>query len=47
MDAKPQKVFDTVKVFRAIKEKVAKETESMTFEQFREYLNENQLVTVK
>ncbi|OAV68409.1 hypothetical protein Barb4_02080 [Bacteroidales bacterium Barb4] len=35
MDAKSQKVFDTVKVFRAIKKKVAKEIEIITFEQFR------------
>ena len=35
---KPEKTFDTVKVFREIKEKIAKETENMTFQQFKEYL---------
>ncbi|GHT88566.1 hypothetical protein FACS189474_4030 [Bacteroidia bacterium] len=44
---KTQKTFDTVKVFREIKEKIAKETENMTFEQFKEYLNRNQLSTVQ
>ena len=43
---KPKK-FDTVKVFRQIKEKIAKETENMTFEQFSEYLKSNQLPAVK
>jgi hypothetical protein len=32
---KTKKRFDTVKVFRKIKEKIAKETENMTFEQFK------------
>lgn len=40
---KAQKKFDTVKVFREIKEKIAKETEKMTFEQFKAYLAQNQL----
>ena len=40
---KKEKTFDTVKVFRAIKEKIAKETENMTFKQFKEYVNKNQL----
>ena len=40
---KAQKKFDTVKIFREIKEKIAKETEKMTFEQFKEYLAQNQL----
>ena len=44
---KKEKIFDTVKVFREIKEKIAKETEKMTFEQFKEYLNKNQLTTAK
>jgi len=42
-----EKTFDTVKVFREIKEKIAKETESMSFEQFKEYLSKNQLNTAK
>ena len=42
---KKEKTFDTVKVFREIKEKIAKETENMTFEQFKAYLNRNQIST--
>ncbi len=42
---KKEKTFDTVKVFREIKEKIAKETEKMTFEQFKEYLNKNRITT--
>ena len=41
------KTFDTVKVFREIKEKIAQETEKMNYEQFHEYLNNNQLKSVK
>ncbi len=44
---KKEKAFDTVKVFRKIKEKIAKETEKMTFSEFKEYLNKNKLVTAK
>ncbi|WP_316843084.1 hypothetical protein [Pedobacter psychrodurus] len=44
---KTEKKFDTVKVFREIKEKIAKETEKMTFEQFQEYLSKNQLTPAK
>jgi hypothetical protein len=40
---KKEKTFDTVKVFREIKEKIAKETEKMTFAEFKEYLNKNKL----
>jgi hypothetical protein len=40
---KKEKTFDTVKVFRAIKEKIAKETENMDFVQFKEYLKQNQM----
>lgn len=38
---KKEKTFDTVKVFREIKEKIAKETEKMTFAEFKEYLKTN------
>jgi hypothetical protein len=41
-----EKKFDTVKVFREIKEKIAKETENMTFLQFKEYLKNNKLTTL-
>ncbi len=44
---KKEKTFDTVKVFREIKEKIAKETEKMTFEQFKEYLNKNRISAAK
>jgi len=44
---KKEKTFDTVKVFQAIKEKIAKETENMTFEEFKEYLNKNKLQPAK
>ena len=44
---KKEKTFDTVKVFREIKEKIAKETEKMTFAEFKEYLNKNKLQTAK
>ena len=36
---KKEKTFDTIKVFREIKEKIAKGTEKMTFAEFKEYLN--------
>lgn len=35
---KKERTFDTVKVFREIKEKIAKETEKMTYTEFKEYL---------
>jgi hypothetical protein len=41
-----EKTFDTVKVFRAIKEKIAKETEKMSYEQFKAYLKKNQIELV-
>ena len=44
---KKEKIFDTVKVFREIKEKIAKETEKMNFGQFKEYLKKNQLASAK
>ncbi len=45
--SKKEKTFDTVKVFREIKEKIAKKTEKMTFTEFKEYLNKNKLQTEK
>jgi hypothetical protein len=44
---KIEKTFDTVKVFRVIKEKIAKETEKMNFAEFKEYLNRNQITKAK
>jgi hypothetical protein len=46
-NAKKEKTFDTVKVFREIKEKIAKETEKMTFAEFKEYLNKNKITSAK
>ena len=37
------KEFDTVKTFREIKNKISKDIKNMTFEQFKEYLNQNKL----
>jgi len=44
---KKKKKFDTVKVFREIKEKIAKETENMTFAEFKAYINNNKLSSSK
>ncbi len=44
MKTKQEKAFDTVKVFREIKEKIAKETENMNFEQFQVYLSKHQFI---
>ncbi|QTY27148.1 hypothetical protein [Flavobacterium sp. CS20] len=44
---KKQKEFDTVKYFREVKEKIAKETKGMTFTEFKEYLNRRKLKHVK
>ena len=44
---KKEKTFDTVKVFRAIKEKITKETATMTLAEFKEYLNKNKLQATK
>jgi hypothetical protein len=40
---KKAKDFDTVKTFRAIKEKVANDIHDMTFEQLKAYLAERTL----
>ena len=42
-----EKTFDTVKVFRVIKEQIAKETEKMTFTEFKAYLENNRLQSAK
>ncbi len=42
-----EKEFDTVKFFRAVKEKIAKETSGMTFAEFKQYINNRKLKTVK
>ncbi|HRX30110.1 MAG TPA: hypothetical protein P5235_12030 [Saprospiraceae bacterium] len=40
---KTDKTFDTVKFFRAEKEKIAKETEGMSFAELKEYLNQRKI----
>lgn len=40
---KIEKDFDTVKTFRAIKEKISNEIKGMTFEQLTAYLEKKQL----
>jgi rubrerythrin len=38
-----EKEFDTVKFFREVKEKIAKETKDMTFAEFKARLNRRKL----
>lgn len=40
---KKEKEFDTVKFFREVKEKIAKETQGMTFTQFKDRLNRRKI----
>lgn len=40
---KKEKSFDTVKFFRDEKEKIAKETEGMSFKELKEYLNKRKI----
>jgi len=40
---KKEKDFDTVKTFRAIKEKISVDINGMSFEQLSDYLNKNKL----
>jgi hypothetical protein len=44
---KKEKTFDTVKVLREIKEKIASDTANMTFAEFKAYLNKNKLQAAK
>jgi len=46
-EAVKEKEIDTVKFFRVVKEKNSKETQGMSFEEFKEYLNKRKLKTVK
>ena len=39
-----EKEFDTVKFFREVKEKIAKETQGMTFAELKEYINKRKIV---
>ena len=40
---KREKTFDTVKFFREVKERIARETKDMTFVEFKEYLKRHKL----
>jgi hypothetical protein len=42
-----EKEFDTVKTFRAIKEKISKDISGMTLAQIQEYLKMQKLKTAK
>lgn len=42
-----EKEFDTVKFFRAVKEKIAQETKGMTFAEFKQYINKRKIKTVR
>ncbi len=42
-----EKEFDTVKFFRAVKEKISKETQGMTFTEFKEYIRKRKLKTAE
>ncbi len=42
-----KKEFDTVKTFRAIKDKISKEIQGMTYEQLMEYFEKTKLKTQK
>ena len=46
-EKKMEKEFDTVKFFRAVKERISKETQGMTFEEFKEYLSKRKLKKAK
>lgn len=41
-----EKEFDTVKIFREIKDKISKEIKGMTFEQLNAYLESKKLKTL-
>jgi len=38
MKTKKEKVFDAVKMMREIRDKISAETQNMTFEEFKKYL---------
>lgn len=42
-----EKEFDTVKFFRAVKDKISKETNGMTFAEFKEYISKRKLKTIE
>ena len=42
-DEKKEKKFDTVKFFREVKDQISKDTNGMTFTEFKEYINRRKL----
>lgn len=42
-----EKNFNTVEFFRQVKEKIAKETKDMTFDEFKKYIETRRLKTAK
>lgn len=42
-----EKEFDTVKFFREVKEKIAKETRGMSFVELKAYINKRKLKLMK
>ena len=40
METKPQKKFDAVKMMREIRDRISAETQNMTFEQLKKYIQE-------
>lgn len=38
-----EKEFDTVKFFRAVKEKIAKDTKGMSFSEFKDHISKRKL----
>ncbi len=42
-----EKEFDTVKFFRAVKEKIAVETKGMTFSEFKQYISNRKIKTAR
>ena len=41
--ASPEKAFDTVKFFREVKEKIARDTRDMSFTELKKHLNQRTL----
>ena len=39
MNTKKEKLFDTVKMMREIRDKISAETQNMTFEEFKKYID--------
>jgi hypothetical protein len=46
-EIKTEKEFDTVEFFREVKEKIAQETQGMTFIELKEYMNRRKLKLAK